>query len=54
MLSAFDIRYLPRTVVKGQVLVHLVAEFIEEVDQVNFEGVAMPEERLRVNMISSR
>ena len=29
ILGAFDIRYMPRTVVKGQVLVDLVAEFTE-------------------------
>jgi len=28
-LGAFDIKYIPRTVVKGQVLVNLVAEFTE-------------------------
>ena len=30
MLSAFDIKYMPRTVIKGQVLADLVAEFTEE------------------------
>ena len=29
ILGAFDIRYMPRTSVKGQVLVDLVAEFAE-------------------------
>ena len=29
ILGAFDIRYMPRTVVKGQVLADLVAEFAE-------------------------
>ena len=29
ILGAFDIRYMPRTAVKGQVLVDLVAEFAE-------------------------
>ena len=28
-LGAFDIKYMPRTFVKGQVLVDLVAEFAE-------------------------
>lgn len=30
MLGAFDIKYLPRTAMKGQVLADLVAEFAEE------------------------
>ena len=30
MLRAFDIKYMPRTAIKGQVLADLVAEFIEE------------------------
>ena len=29
VLGAFDIKYMPRTSVKGQVLVDLVAEFAE-------------------------
>ena len=29
ILGAFDIRYMPRTSVKGQVLIDLVAEFAE-------------------------
>ena len=29
LLGAFDIKYMPRTSVKGQVLVDLVAEFAE-------------------------
>ena len=29
ILGAFDIKYMPRTAVKGQVLVDLVAEFAE-------------------------
>ena len=29
ILGAFDIKYMPRTFVKGQVLVELVAEFTE-------------------------
>ena len=30
MLKAFDIKYMPRSAIKGQVLVDLVAEFTEE------------------------
>ena len=29
ILGAFDIKYMPRTSIKGQVLADLVAEFIE-------------------------
>ena len=29
ILGAFDIKYMPRTFIKGQVLVHLLAEFAE-------------------------
>ena len=29
ILGAFDIRYMPRTAVKGQVLANLIAEFVE-------------------------
>ena len=29
VLGAFDIKYMPRTLVKGQVLMNLVAEFTE-------------------------
>lgn len=31
MLGAFDIKYMPRTTIKGQVLVDLVAEFTKDV-----------------------
>ena len=31
LLGAFDIKYIPRTFVKGQVLVDLVVEFAEPV-----------------------
>ena len=37
VLGAFDIKYMPRTSVKGQVLVDLVAEFAEP----PLEGVAV-------------
>ena len=29
VLGAFDIKYMPRTLIKGQVLANLVAEFTE-------------------------
>lgn len=31
MLEAFDVKYLPRTDVKGQVLANFVAEFTEDI-----------------------
>ena len=43
MLGAFDVKYIPRTIMKGQVFVDLVAEFIEE-------GVR-PEEVVRVETV---
>ena len=43
ILGAFDIKYMPRTSVKGQVLVNLVAEFAEipfeeKVEKQNMNG----------------
>ena len=38
--------------VKGQVLVDLIAEYTKELAQVGSKEVAMPEERLKINMIS--
>ena len=39
ILGAFDIKYMPRTSVKGQVLVDLVAEFTEpEADELLAQG----------------
>ena len=39
ILGAFDIKYMPRTSVKGQVLVDLVAEFTEpEADELLADG----------------
>ena len=42
-MGAFDIRYMPRTSIKGQVLADLVAEFTEspievEVEEHRLEG----------------
>ena len=42
MLGAFDIRYLLRITVKGQVLADLVVEFTEELDPSDLEEVGMP------------
>ena len=54
MLGAFDIRYLPRTTVKGQILANLVVEFTEELDQPDSQEVGMPKKGVRVNTISSQ
>jgi len=54
MLGTFDIRYLPRTVVKGQVLADLVAELTEEQEQASSEEVGTHEIGLRVNAVSSQ
>ena len=54
MLGAFDIRYLPQTTVKGQVLTDLVVEFTEELDQPDSQEVRMPKKGVRVNTISSQ
>lgn len=53
MLGAFDIRYLPWTVVKGQVLADLVTKFTEESDQFDSEEVRRLEKEVRLNIISS-
>ena len=43
ILWAFDIKYMPRTSVKGQVLVDLVAEFAECPEEVEMGDEAMDE-----------
>ena len=52
MLGAFDIKYMPRTSIKGQVLVDLVAEFAksstkEKVEKQDMDGKL-------VSMVSSQ
>ena len=37
ILRAFDIKYMPRTSVKGQVFVDLVAEFVEFPEEIDVE-----------------
>ena len=49
MLNAFDIKYLPRMAMKGQILADLVAEFTEELGD-SKEGVK-PEEALRLSSV---
>ena len=43
ILGAFDIKYMPRTSVKGQVLADLVAEFAESPEKVEMEDESMDE-----------
>ena len=49
MLGAFDIKYLPRTAIKGQILADLVAEFTE--GAADFEEVRVPEEVVGIGSI---
>ena len=41
ILGAFDIKYMPRTSVKGQVLANLIAEFAEPLIEIVVEGQNM-------------
>ncbi|XP_075675013.1 uncharacterized protein LOC142644249 [Castanea sativa] len=43
ILGAFDVRYMPRTSVKGQVLANLVAEFAEPSIEENVKRLGMDE-----------
>ena len=43
ILGAFDIKYMPRTSIKGQVLVDLVAEFAECPEEMDVENHNMGE-----------
>ena len=43
ILGAFDIKYMPRTSVKGQVLADLVAELAESPEKVEMEDESMDE-----------
>ena len=45
ILGAFDIKYMPRTSIKGQVLTDLVAEFAESPEEVEI-GDELVDERL--------
>ena len=45
ILGAFDIRYMPHTAVKGQVLVNLVAEFADPTLE-GEEGTLNPDRKL--------
>ncbi|XP_075658610.1 uncharacterized protein LOC142628384 [Castanea sativa] len=52
ILGAFNIKYMPRTFMKGQVLTDLVAEFAEPSLEENVKGLAMDEKS--VGMISCK
>lgn len=41
ILGAFDIKYMPRTSIRGQVLADLVAEFVEPSFEENGKGSCM-------------
>ena len=48
ILGAFDIKYMPRTSIKGQVLADLVAEFAECPEEMNVEKHGMDEKSVGV------
>ena len=48
ILGAFDIKYMPRTSIKGQVFADLVAEFAECPEEMNLEKHGMDEESVSV------
>ena len=52
ILEAFDIKYMPHTSIKGQVLVDLVAEFAECPEEMNVEKHGMDEKS--VGLISAQ
>ena len=48
ILGAFDIKYMPRTSIKGQVLINLVAEFAECPEELNVEKHGMDEKLIGI------
>ena len=46
ILGAYDIKYMPRTSIKGQVLSNLVAEFAECPEEIDVEQYGMDENQL--------
>ena len=52
MVGAFDIKYLPHTSIKGQVLVDLVAEFAKLLEEVKVKQHHMDEKS--VGLISTQ
>ena len=51
ILGAFDIKYMPRTSIKGQVLADLVAEFAESLEEVEVGSGSVDEESVGVASI---
>lgn len=41
-LSEFDIEYLPRTTIKGQILANFMAEFIDFLEEIPIEPIRKP------------
>lgn len=54
MLGVFDIKYLPQTAVKGQILAHLVAEFTEEVGSSDSKRLRRPEDVMGVSSVATQ
>ena len=54
MLGTFDIKYLPQTAVKGQILAHLVAEFTKELGSGDFKRLRRPEEVMGVSSVATQ
>ena len=52
ILGAFDIKYIPRTSVKGQVLADLVVEFVEFLEEIDVKQHGMDEKL--VGLISTQ
>ena len=51
ILGAFDIKYMPRTFIKGQVLTDLVAEFAEFPKEMNVEKHSMDEKSVGIVLV---
>ena len=51
ILGAFDIKYMPRTSIKGQVLADLVAEFTECLKEMEGESKKLDERSIGVTSI---
>jgi len=47
ILGAFDIKYMPRTSIKGQVLADLVAKFTESLVETEYKEKNSGEDKLR-------
>ena len=48
ILGVFDIKYMPRTSIKGQVLIDLVAKFVECTEEMNMEKYGMDEKSVGI------